>query len=75
MIYVSNAQGVADLRQLFTRPSLRLDPYSTPNPRVYLCSQSTPPGGGGPGLGGFYAGPAARRARVGERGRLPIDGR
>ena len=67
--------GVADLRQLFTRPSLRLDPYSTPNPRVYLCSQSTPPGGGVHGMCGFYAARAALRSRFGKRLRLPIDGR
>ena len=38
--------GVADLGQLFTRPALRWDPYSTPHPRLFLCSQSTPPRGG-----------------------------
>jgi phytoene dehydrogenase-like protein len=38
--------GVADLAQFFTRPVARLDPYTTPNPRVFLCSASTPPGGG-----------------------------
>jgi phytoene dehydrogenase-like protein len=47
--------GVADARQLFTRPALRLDPYTTPNPRLFLCSQSTPPGGGVHGMCGFYA--------------------
>jgi len=67
--------GVADLRQLFTRPSLRLDPYSTPHPRVYLCSQSTPPGGGVHGMCGFYAARSALRSRFGKRLRLPIDTR
>lgn len=47
--------GVADLTQLFTRPSLSLRPYATPNPRLFLCSQSTPPGGGVHGMCGFHA--------------------
>ena len=38
--------GAATLAQLVARPALRLDPYSTPDPRLFLCSASTPPGGG-----------------------------
>jgi phytoene dehydrogenase-like protein len=53
--------GVADLFQLFTRPVARLDPYSTPNPRVFLCSASTPPGGGVHGMCGYHAARAALR--------------
>ena len=30
--------GAADVTQLFTRPVARLDPYSTPNPRIWICS-------------------------------------
>jgi phytoene dehydrogenase-like protein len=57
--------GRMDLRQLFTRPSLRLfDPYSTPDPAIFLCSASTPPGGGVHGMAGFHAArSAARRLR------------
>jgi phytoene dehydrogenase-like protein len=47
--------GVQDIRQLFTRPAVRRDPYSTPNPRLYLCSSSTPPGGGVHGMCGYHA--------------------
>ena len=47
--------GVQDLRQLFTRPVARLDPYSTPLDGVYLCSSSTPPGGGVHGMCGYWA--------------------
>jgi phytoene dehydrogenase-like protein len=47
--------GVQDIRQLFTRPAVRLNPYSTPNPRLYLCSSSTPPGGGVHGMCGYHA--------------------
>jgi phytoene dehydrogenase-like protein len=53
--------GVADLAQLFTRPVARLDPYSTPNPRVLLCSASTPPGGGVHGMCGYHAARSAHR--------------
>ena len=47
--------GRATLDQLFFRPLLRWDPYATSNPRVFLCSASTPPGGGVHGLCGYWA--------------------
>ena len=47
--------GLQDLRQLFTRPAIRLDPYSTPNKRLFICSSSTPPGGGVHGMSGYHA--------------------
>lgn len=47
--------GAADISQLFTRPSVRLDPYSTPNPSIFICSASTPPGGGVHGMCGYHA--------------------
>jgi phytoene dehydrogenase-like protein len=54
--------GRMDFRQLFTRPSLRLfDPYSTPDPAIFLCSASTPPGGGVHGMSGFHAARSALR--------------
>lgn len=53
--------GAADLTQLFTRPVARLDPYATPNPRVFLCSASTPPGGGVHGMCGYHAALSALR--------------
>jgi phytoene dehydrogenase-like protein len=53
--------GVQDLRQLFTRPVARLDPYTTPVQGLYLCSSSTPPGGGVHGLCGYYAARATLR--------------
>jgi phytoene dehydrogenase-like protein len=51
--------GVTDWKQLFARPTLRLSPYTTPNPRVFLCSASTPPGGGVHGMCGYHAAQAA----------------
>ncbi|HXG05227.1 MAG TPA: FAD-dependent oxidoreductase, partial [Candidatus Binatia bacterium] len=53
--------GVQDLGQLFTRPVATLNPYRTPAPGVYLCSSSTPPGGGVHGLCGAYAARTVRR--------------
>ena len=49
--------GAATITQLFARPTLRT--YSTPLDGVYLCSSSTPPGGGVHGMCGYHA---ARRA-------------
>ncbi len=53
--------GVEDFTQLLTRPAARLVPYSTPDSRLYLCSSSTPPGGGVHGMCGFLAAQAALR--------------
>jgi phytoene dehydrogenase-like protein len=54
--------GLADLRQLFIRPTARL--YATPDRQVYLCSAATPPGGGVHGMCGVFAARTAlRRAR------------
>lgn len=51
--------GAADITQLFTRPVARWDPYSTPNPKIFICSGSTPPGGGVHGMCGYYAAKSA----------------
>lgn len=51
--------GTAIATQLFTRPVLRLSPYRTSAKGIYVCSSSTPPGGGVHGICGYYA---ARRA-------------
>ncbi|MEZ4767892.1 MAG: NAD(P)/FAD-dependent oxidoreductase [Caldilineales bacterium] len=53
--------GVQDLRQQFTRPAIRPVPYTTPDPQIYLCSSSTPPGGGVHGMCGYWAAQAALR--------------
>lgn len=55
--------GANDLSQFFFRPTRRWDPYSTPNPRLYLCSSSAPPGGGVHGMCGYWAARSAM-ARV-----------
>jgi phytoene dehydrogenase-like protein len=53
--------GAATLSQLLTRPVARVSPYTTPLPGVFLCSASTPPGGGVHGMCGYHAAQAALR--------------
>jgi phytoene dehydrogenase-like protein len=47
--------GVQDLRQLWTRPVARWNPYATPVKGLYICSSATPPGGGVHGMCGYHA--------------------
>ncbi|MDK1473109.1 NAD(P)/FAD-dependent oxidoreductase [Streptomyces sp. 549] len=61
------AAGAMDLRQALARPALRLDPYSTPLPGVYLCSASTPPGPSVHGMCGHLAALSALRRHHGVR--------
>jgi phytoene dehydrogenase-like protein len=49
------AGGANDGLQLLLRPGATLHPYRTGNPRLYLCSASTPPGGGVHGMCGMHA--------------------
>ncbi|MBI3914090.1 MAG: NAD(P)/FAD-dependent oxidoreductase [Chloroflexi bacterium] len=53
--------GAQDLLQLFTRPAPRLNPYATPARDIFICSSSTPPGGGVHGMCGYHAANAALR--------------
>jgi len=59
--------GASTLGQLFTRPAIRLDPYSTSAPGIFICSASTPPGGGVHGMCGYHAARSALRARFAGR--------
>ncbi len=62
--------GVNDLGQLFTRPVARANPYTTPDRGIYICSSSTPPGGGVHGMCGYFAARSALRSVFGRR---PVD--
>ena len=53
--------GLQSLTQFFTRPAVRLDPYTTSDPSLFICSASTPPGGGVHGLCGWHAARSALR--------------
>lgn len=63
--------GVQDLFQLFTRPVARPVPHSTPAKDIFLCSSSTPPGGGVHGMCGHWAARAALAAIQGIPGYAP----
>jgi phytoene dehydrogenase-like protein len=56
--------GMMDVWQMFTRPTIRLSPYTTPNRQIYICSSSTPPGGGVHGMCGYFAAQAALRSAL-----------
>lgn len=51
--------GVIDITQLYTRPAIKFSPYRTSAKGIYICSSSTPPGGGVHGMCGYHA---AKRA-------------
>lgn len=51
--------GVIDITQLYSRPAVRWSPYQTSAKGLYICSSSTPPGGGVHGMCGYHA---AKRA-------------
>jgi phytoene dehydrogenase-like protein len=51
--------GAMTVGQMLARPTWRR--YATPLPGVYLCSASTPPGGGVHGMCGYHAATAALR--------------
>ena len=53
--------GVQDLGQFLFRPVPRVDPYHTPVEGLYICSSSTPPGGGVHGMCGYHAARSAMR--------------
>ena len=63
--------GAANFWQLIARPIFRPTPYRTQLPGVYLCSSSTPPGGGVHGMCGYHAARAALRDMFDKR--LPAD--
>jgi phytoene dehydrogenase-like protein len=52
--------GISDIRQIVFRPTIALDPYHA-GPGLYLCSSSTPPGGGVHGMSGHLAARSALR--------------
>jgi phytoene dehydrogenase-like protein len=62
--------GAATLRQTLFRPVAQWNPYRTPLDGVYLCSASTPPGGGVHGMCGQLAANAALKERFGHRDRF-----
>lgn len=56
--------GRQDITQLFTRPAGLFDPYHIPDTNLYICSSSSPPGGGVHGMCGFHAAESVLRRYV-----------
>jgi phytoene dehydrogenase-like protein len=56
--------GIQDWSQLWFRPTVSMRPYITPAPGIFLCSSSTPPGGGVHGMCGYHAAQAALSAKT-----------
>lgn len=56
--------GRMDIRGLLVRPVLSLNPYATPDPGLFICSASTPPGGGVHGMCGVNAARSALKSRL-----------
>ena len=59
--------GGATLFAAMVGPTLRLDPWTTPIPKAYLCSSATPPGTGVHGMAGYYAARSVLRREFGIR--------
>jgi phytoene dehydrogenase-like protein len=60
------AGGANSLRQLLARPVLASDPWRTPAQGLYICSASTPPGGGVHGMCGYHAAQSALKHTFGQ---------
>jgi phytoene dehydrogenase-like protein len=61
------AGGSNHLAQIFLRPIARAVPYATPNPRIFMCSSSTPPGAGVHGMCGWFAARVVLRRAFGRK--------
>ena len=61
------AGGANNFFQLIARPVFKWNPYSTPNPRIFLCSSSTSPGGGVHGMCGYNAANVALKEVFGKK--------
>ncbi|KUI18795.1 dehydrogenase [Mycobacterium sp. GA-1285] len=57
--------GGNTLLHALTGPTPRLNPWTTPIPRAYLCSSATPPGGGVHGMAGYFAARTVLRREFG----------
>lgn len=57
--------GGATLKAAIVGPTLRLNPWTTPIPKAYLCSSATPPGTGVHGMAGYYAARTVLRKEFG----------
>ena len=61
----TSASAATTLFSALAGPTPRLNPWTTPIPKVYLCSSATPPGGGVHGMAGYYAARTVLRREFG----------
>jgi phytoene dehydrogenase-like protein len=61
------------LDQFLMRPFPQWNPYTTPDPRLFICSSSTPPGGGVHGMCGYWAARAVLRRVFGRKVPSELD--
>ncbi len=61
---INGGAGIAS--QIFTRPVTKINPYIIPSKGLYICSASTPPGGGVHGMCGFHAAKTVLRKEFGK---------
>ena len=59
--------GAGILSQIFTRPVTKINPYVMPADGLYICSSSTPPGGGVHGMCGFHAAKTVLKREFGKQ--------
>jgi len=57
--------GGNNLLHALLGPTPRLNPWSTPIPKAYLCSSATPPGAGVHGMAGYFAARTVLRREFG----------
>ena len=57
--------GAQIFKQLLGRPVFKWDPYKLPVKGLYICSSSTPPGGGVHGMSGYHAAKSALKNEFG----------
>ncbi len=62
--------GITNFKQILARPTFKITPYATPAPNIFICSASTPPGGGVHGMCGFHAAETALKNAFGLVSRL-----
>lgn len=65
--------GSAEWTQLLSRPTVSVDPYATSAPNIFLCSSSTPPGGGVHGMCGYFAARSALKKVFGRSVPAELD--
>ena len=65
--------GANDFWNFLFRPVVKFNPYTLPNERLFICSSSTPPGGGVHGMSGYLAAKTVLEKRFGRSIEMGVD--